>query len=759
MAQTPISASVSVTSDAPVTLYTVPSGKTAIVKAVIPTVLTSSNTAGFTVNKNTNGSVIPLAINQSNSYIPATGGTTLYNHNLLSAPVTLAAGESISVSTNGSAVYKLPLTYSNSAYQIRNIVYANSQYMAVGYDSGTGKGLVLTSSNGTTWTKRTFTGATLTNVCYGNSLWVATSSTGGYIYTSADNGVTWTARTHTALSLYNVTYQNSLFVAVGANGYVITSSNGTTWTTYTIPDTSLTVYTAIYINSSWIIGTSGTTYKSTDNFSSFTSPYSANITSGLNAVGIVYNSYTGVWSMGINAVSVQGSTPTPIAYSSDLVTWTTTSSMDVYYSSVGVRANIMQSSYYTFLINNQDVSPNANYFASKLDVSGTTGWSNTYSLGGGTNIHSRAYNARTPLTQDWIVTSNGSSVYLSQQSMSGFSTSGSLPSTWSSRYDSTIFCGSKNTSGTQYMFALNVNNSNYLSHAWASGNAVNFNANTALDTTYYVYSYGTPQVCTGIYSSTTVGFLMGTDYGYLFRTTAYNSAMSLVASFTSGIVGIASNSTTQVVLLQDGRVATSTNNFDTYTLVTLSGGSASWRGAGYADNVNITCNSTTFAIKNVYGQVWKSTDGLTWTTYPKGVFNASFINSIPLLQSSYGLLTTADATTFTTYSTTNFVTGEEATNNIAYANSTYYIGTQNYLYSSTDLTTWTQTMLDSSKINNVSYFNGYLNTSFGLASNGTNLVLTGSQATQGGNGNISSISSTSQYLALGVCTGSIIEIS
>ena len=65
-----------------------------------------------------------------------------------------------------------------------------------------------------------------------------TSSTGlfvtvgdnGIILTSS-NGISWTKRTSgTTKNLYGVTYGNSTFVTVGDNGTILTSSDGTTWT-------------------------------------------------------------------------------------------------------------------------------------------------------------------------------------------------------------------------------------------------------------------------------------------------------------------------------------------------------------------------------------------------------------------------------------------------------------------------------------------------------------------------------------------------
>ena len=103
-------------------------------------------------------------------------------------------------------------------------------------------GIILTSSDGISWTKRTSgTTKNLYGVTYGGGLFV-TVGDNGTILTSSD-GTTW-ANTSTnerttlgryfsqpdANHLYGVTYGDGLFVTVGGDATIFTSSNGTTWT-------------------------------------------------------------------------------------------------------------------------------------------------------------------------------------------------------------------------------------------------------------------------------------------------------------------------------------------------------------------------------------------------------------------------------------------------------------------------------------------------------------------------------------------------
>jgi len=118
-------------------------------------------------------------------------------------------------------------------------------------------GIILTSPDGTTWTKSPSDASATAagppgpahRIYYGNGLFV-TYGTKGKIHTSPD-GTTWTERTcyygaspcqnaeygtpQDLEDLHGLTYGNGLFVAVGDNGTILTSPDGTTWTQRTSP--------------------------------------------------------------------------------------------------------------------------------------------------------------------------------------------------------------------------------------------------------------------------------------------------------------------------------------------------------------------------------------------------------------------------------------------------------------------------------------------------------------------------------------------
>jgi hypothetical protein len=95
-------------------------------------------------------------------------------------------------------------------------------------------GLMLSSTNGTSWTSRTsgFGTDIILQATWNGTLFVAVGGS-GKISTSPD-GITWTARTSgTASVLYGVTANPATgrCVAIGATGTVLTSADGITWTT------------------------------------------------------------------------------------------------------------------------------------------------------------------------------------------------------------------------------------------------------------------------------------------------------------------------------------------------------------------------------------------------------------------------------------------------------------------------------------------------------------------------------------------------
>jgi len=280
MPTTPISVSLGIQGQTNTTVYTVPAGRTAIVKAVSAQAVTSGST-NVTVSKDIGGQNFPVVVNQSSTTVPPTGGTDRYNDNALSAPLTLGSGEQLKVYTGASNAYALPnvstagtTAADGSSYFIRANLFANGIYMAVG--NCTSGVYVATSTDAITWTQRTsaLPFGTQWNVlsCNG-SVWVATNtgSTQGTVYYSSDNGVTWGAAVVVsgAFNCGQIVNNGSTFLISFNNGKIYSSTNGSSWTestTYfsTVGSTNTTIYNIGWTGSHWLVDNLYGSVASTD---------------------------------------------------------------------------------------------------------------------------------------------------------------------------------------------------------------------------------------------------------------------------------------------------------------------------------------------------------------------------------------------------------------------------------------------------------------------------------------------------------------
>jgi len=231
------------------------------------TVMTSGNGIDWSLE------LVPDSV--TNSIFLGVGGTT----NLL-----LAAGN------QGSLIYSL---YATNDILVTNVVGTNvvvtnqsiNTFGMVCYDvqprpttndlQGIGvfgalylltgdNGTVLTSPDGTNWTKRTTpTGALLSSVAASPDTIVAAGDD-GTIITSPD-GANWSLQnSHTTNWLYRVRYLAGQFIIVGQNGVILTSDDGTNWV-------SRASGTTRWLNDwTWIggtyfaVGTQGTVLTSTN---------------------------------------------------------------------------------------------------------------------------------------------------------------------------------------------------------------------------------------------------------------------------------------------------------------------------------------------------------------------------------------------------------------------------------------------------------------------------------------------------------------
>jgi photosystem II stability/assembly factor-like uncharacterized protein len=111
----------------------------------------------------------------------------------------------------------------------RAVIRERGLFVAVGGSYFDERGVIVTSANGITWTRRSSgIKQNLYSVTFGNGAFVAVGDAGA-IYKSTD-GVAWKAqRSGTDILLASVTAGNNMFVAGGESGALLTSTNGVNW--------------------------------------------------------------------------------------------------------------------------------------------------------------------------------------------------------------------------------------------------------------------------------------------------------------------------------------------------------------------------------------------------------------------------------------------------------------------------------------------------------------------------------------------------
>jgi hypothetical protein len=167
---------------------------------------------------------------------------------------------------------------------LRGITYSNGLFVAAG-TADAGRGSIITSTNGTTWTRRTIDSIYFRGVTYGNGLFVAV----GYSYNvtlgyrseilTSSNGSTWARQTTPAKQyLYGAIYGNGLFVAVGDAGTILTSATGSAWTNRLSGPTE-DLFSVVYGNGLFVaVGRNNTILTSPDGFNWTTQSSGSSIT-------------------------------------------------------------------------------------------------------------------------------------------------------------------------------------------------------------------------------------------------------------------------------------------------------------------------------------------------------------------------------------------------------------------------------------------------------------------------------------------------
>ena len=724
MAQTPKSVSAYVGSTTPVTLYTVPTGATAVVK----TVTTSSLVGGYpsmTVNKVSNGVVYPLTVNSPSGYASGTYWPQNQTTNLLAGPVTMTAGDVLSVSTNATAYYKFPANTSpttNPYQRINNMNYLNGKYIAVGYDNNAGKGLILTSTDGITWTNQNFGfNINITDIAYDGStnyVVVGTNSS-GYIYYST-NLSSWTQVTLPSnYNLYCITYGNGYFVAGGASGRIFYATTPSSWTTNAF--ISQTINAVLTIGTSWAFG-SETNYYYTSDFVNFTNPYTLN---GLSLAGFELDT---AGKMYLSNGNDPNTYPTTSCYystnngkTSTAYNFSALSTLPQYGTLPLIFANggrIFWMGYHPsnsrYLKSSDGVTFSTDVYTGTYSTNANT-WYNT-NLYGTTNSSYNGFHGLLD-SQNYI------SLNVNSSGTVGYNTGWGLSNSYVAPFAYGVLVPIGNTfNGTWISISYNNSNTSYTAQWY--GNYNSGSDGTVTQNQMYIASYGQPQ--SGCGRPGQAGFLIGTDSGYIqysLSTTGSFSNVGRIFGTSSAIVAMVANgntTTSRIVALN----ATGKNAYSTDGGLTWTSGNAisdSFSNTGYINNGCMKYGGGVWVALSNNGVMYYSTDGISWTGNPIGIKNMYTLNSNNVFIKSTGNVYTTGTNldTFINGSASANFSNFPSVRRAAYIGGTYLVGAANEIYASTDLVNWTNNSFNGTQINDQLYYQTQASSAVAIAYSGS----------------------------------------
>lgn len=727
MAQTPKSVSAYIGSTVPTTLYTVPTGATAVVNSA----LTSSLIGGYasmTINKVSNGVTYPLVVNAISGYDPSTNYPQNSTLNLLNGPVTLTAGDVISASTSTTGQYKFPATLTpttNVGQRINNMNYLNGRYIAVGYDNTAGLGLILTSTDGITWTKQTFPYyMVITDIGFdGTNYVVCGSGNLGYIYYST-NLSSWTqVSMGTTQNMYCITYGNSKWVAAGASGAVVYATTPSSWTYTSIP-TSANISAVLVIGTNFCFG-SDNAYLYTSDFSTYVKPYVPPNTPNtsnqfsMDATGRLYSTtsfnpqndptrslYTSTNNAKtFTAVDLSALSNRPVNYG---FPYSFSNGVTMYW-----QWDHSGSSYYLYTTNGTTWAT-GNYSGTYGAATETFYSTNLFGLYGGTSYNSIV---------NWL---GSSFVLLFVNVASNGTTTGFAFASGNQYVDpngyGALVCAGNPTQGTWMALGYNPSNSAFFNY-WYGGNTTTGSNSTYTNNAYYINSYGTPICAIGRPGGN--GYIVGSSNGYVGWTTASTGGFGNFRRplGTTSIVGmIASGNTTAskiVVLYSNGQNAYSTDQGVTWTAGN-SINQAFYQGAFQSGGVLQYANGVFIAYSYATGSFYYSTDGANWIGNPFNITNMYTLNSNNVFLQSTSLTYTTGTNPDTFIQGGTYPSGgSPSVRRMTYVNGTYFIGGQNVLSQSTDLQTWTTNSFSGQQINNQLYYSNYANSNVSIAYSGS----------------------------------------
>jgi hypothetical protein len=194
--------------------------------------LTANSYPQVTLNKVSSGVTYPLSVAAVSGYAAGANWPAQETKNLLPGPITLATGESITITANTtpSVIELTSTTLTSTQFTPTNAFYLNSYWILTGNNNITGQAVINYSTDGVTWTESAlgWWNKYPRTMAFGNGYYIVTSAGLDDIYYATNIAGPWTAVSVTAATnagVNGLAYAAGRFIILAANGIYVSPSN------------------------------------------------------------------------------------------------------------------------------------------------------------------------------------------------------------------------------------------------------------------------------------------------------------------------------------------------------------------------------------------------------------------------------------------------------------------------------------------------------------------------------------------------------
>lgn len=200
-------------------------------------------------------------------------------------------------------------------------------------------GVILTTNSGSSWSSVGSVNSSTDrpSLAYGNGIWAYAKYNGGQTQYSSNNGTSWSTGTNIGHNTIDMCYGNGLFAASTEDGYIYTSPDGATWTQRTLPASGKNNRGIKWVGDKFICFpyNYGYVFYSSDG----TSWSQQALAAGQYGASINWDTIAWDGTAGHTLVAVSRGSTNKIIYSTDGLSWTTTTTGTGTAAYMGVATN------------------------------------------------------------------------------------------------------------------------------------------------------------------------------------------------------------------------------------------------------------------------------------------------------------------------------------------------------------------------------------------------------------------------------------